>query len=308
MRIQHSVKTALCCPAVGERGQTALHSQAVERALLSSDGGETCYGAGTKAFLAPSKPLILVHRAVGLGKPENSLQAMQAASEHGFTHVETDVRTTRDGVPVLAHDRRAAPVQAGAPSSLIAALTHQELVERFGGSSTAPPTLEEVLTLCPTVNLNLDVKDRASARLVPLVVASVGASDRVCVTSFSERRLVVAARLLDERATVGMSTTACLRLLARSLMARVNPGSCGVRARDVAQIPYRTGNPLLSGLYRAFVTEAHNEGLQVHAWTVNDIASMTQALQLGFDGLVTDRPFEARRAVQDFLTATARRN
>ena len=60
-----------------------------------------------------------------------------------------------------------------------------------------------------------------------------------------------------------------------------------VRGASALQVPERVGP--LRIVTRSFVERAHRAGLEVHVWTVNEPADMTRLLDLGVDGLVTDR-------------------
>jgi glycerophosphoryl diester phosphodiesterase len=52
----------------------------------------------------PEKPIIISHRGGGFNAPENTIEAMQYAVDHGITYLEVDVQVSNDGQLFLLHD------------------------------------------------------------------------------------------------------------------------------------------------------------------------------------------------------------
>ncbi|WP_284987175.1 glycerophosphodiester phosphodiesterase [Arthrobacter sp. fls2-241-R2A-172] len=230
-------------------------------------------------------PLAFAHRGFSLDGLENSMSAFKAAVELGTAHLETDVHTTRDGVVLVFHDSSLDRVtdSVGTVSSLTAA---EVAKARIGGMEPVP-TFDELVTSLPDARLNLDVKDWNSVRPLAEAIERHGIHHRVLVTSFSDRRRRAVLRLLSRRvaSSAGSTLTALFVLLgpvlpatlARKLLAGV----------DVFQVPVRYGR--LPVVTPGFVRRAHRLGLQVHVWTINEPAEMDRLLDLGVDGLVSDR-------------------
>ncbi len=159
---------------------------------------------------------------------------------------------------------------------------------RIGGVEPIP-LLEEVLATWPDVRVNIDVK--AAPAIEPLVTAirRTDALDRVCVASFSERRRSAVRRRLGPRlaTSVGPLRVGAWRLggavpLAGSPVARL-----ALRGAAAVQVPTRAGG--LEVVTAASVRRAHAAGAQVHVWTINEAEEMHRLLDLGVDGLITDR-------------------
>src|SRR5215469_16160952 len=105
--------------------------------------------------------------------------------------------------------------------------------------------------------------------------------DRVCLTSFSGRRLEATRRLLP-RPVCSATAPAGIGAIRAGLPARTLAARFSARSVLCAQIPFGMATS-------RFIDRAHAAGLQVHAWTVNDAAVMASLLTLGVDGIMTDQ-------------------
>ncbi|WP_312854742.1 glycerophosphodiester phosphodiesterase family protein [Agromyces agglutinans] len=227
---------------------------------------------------------MLAHRGLALDVPENTPAAFAAATAVGVQYVETDVHLSRDGVAVVAHDPALDRVAARTES--VADLTMDELraVDLGAGHGFAP--LDEVLDAFPTLRFNVDVKVEAAVEATVDAVRRTAAADRVLLTSFSDARRRRLASLVP-----GVATSAgrggVIRAWAASLLGGRAMMRWALAGADATQVPERVGPlPLVS---RRFVERVHTAGAEVHVWTVNDPVDMGRLLDLGVDGLVTDR-------------------
>ncbi len=162
---------------------------------------------------------------------------------------------------------------------------------RIEGRGTIP-LLEDVLGTWSHVRVNIDPKDdRAVGPLVRVIQRTVGI-DRVCVGSFSDRRIALVRQRLGPRLCTGMGPRAVGRLVAASMGLPV-----GSIAGVCAQVPVSfRGVPVVT---ERFVAEAHRRSLAVHVRTVDDPAEMHRLLDLGVVGIMTDRPRELRAVLRD---------
>lgn len=230
-------------------------------------------------------PLALAHRGYSRDGLENSMAAFRAAVELGVGHLETDVHTTADGVLLLFHDDALDRVTDS--SGRIADLTAAQVAKARIGGREPIPTFEQLATAFPHARLNLDVKDWNSVRTVAAAIEEHQAHGRVLVTSFSDRRRRAVLRLLSHRTA---SSAGSLLTTAFVLLGPVLPSSVMRRLLhdvDAFQVPVRFGR--IRVLTAGFVRRAHRLGILVHAWTINDPAKMRELLDLGVDGIVTDR-------------------
>ncbi|MER7760126.1 glycerophosphodiester phosphodiesterase family protein [Streptomyces sp. NPDC097619] len=232
-------------------------------------------------YLDRPAPLAFAHRGGAADGLENTVAAFRRAAEAGYRYFETDVHTTADGRLVAFHDATLDRVTDAA--GRIGALPWSEVARARVAGREPLPLFEELLEEFPEARWNVDVK--AEAALAPLLelIARRDCWDRVCVGSFSEARVARAQRLAGPRlaTSYGVRGVAALRL--RSLGVPV-PLRAGAVA---AQVPeHQAGVRVVD---RRFVRTAHALGLQVHVWTVNEPQRMDSLLDLGVDGIMTDR-------------------
>lgn len=227
--------------------------------------------------------LAFAHRGGDEVAPENTIAAFEAAVELGYRYLETDVHCTRDGRLVAFHDDRLDRVTDA--RGRVADKTLAEIrVARIGGAHEIP-LFEDLLDRWPWVHFNIDPKsDRAVQPLVDLL-RRTEALDRVCVGSFSGRRLERIQHALGARLCCSLGPMDVTRLRLASLRPSRPPRPM---AANCVQVPVRHyGIPVID---RRFIDAAHRHGLQVHAWTINDENEMARLIDLGIDGLMTDRP------------------
>ncbi|MDZ8172687.1 glycerophosphodiester phosphodiesterase family protein [Microbacterium xanthum] len=235
-------------------------------------------------------PRVLAHRGLvtasdeAEGIVENSFAAVTAAHAAGVVYIESDCHLTADGEVVLFHDADLRRV-TGDPRT-VAQVRLREL-DGLMSSRGGLITLRQALETFPDVRFNIDVKSAEAAVPAGRIVAAH--AERVLLTSFDDerRRAALAA------ATVGSSrpaTSAGSGTVARfAAAAAVRSRAWAARALagiDALQIPERQG-PLRLVSPRS-VALAHEVGVEVHVWTVNEPERMHQLLSWGVDGIVTD--------------------
>ncbi len=215
----------------------------------------------------------------------NSMGAFHEAVKLGYRYLETDVRATRDGVAVILHDRRLGP-ETGVPGA-VDRLPWRDVRTADLGAGETIPTLEDLLAGLGDKRVNIDIK--AASAVVPTVnvIERLNAHNRVLVTSFSDRRRRHALRLLSKRVASSAGRAAFLALLVAGTPAGPAFARRMLRDSDCVQLPPRLrGVPIIT---QGLVAAAHASGRQVHAWTVNDPDAMHALLDIGVDGIITDR-------------------
>jgi len=244
------------------------------------------------------RPQAVAHRGGALLRPENTLLAFDHGMSLGADGLEFDVHLSRDGVVVVHHDATLERTTDG--HGPVAALTADELARldagyRFTTDPSAPhpfrgraggvPRLDEVLRRYSTATciIELKVNEPELAHRTIDVVRSAGALERVCLGSFGGR-VLRAARAREPAILTGAAREETRLALYRSWV-----------RWPVRRPPYNAFQvPELAGSTRVvsprFVRYAHEAGVAVQVWTVNDPGDMLRLLEWGVDAIISDRP------------------
>jgi glycerophosphoryl diester phosphodiesterase len=252
-------------------------------------------------FLDAPSPIAIAHRGGAEEAPENTMEAFEAAVALGFRYLETDAHVSRDGVVVAFHDPRLDGVTDRRGEIARLAIAEIEAADAgwvfspdegrsfpFRGRGMRIPRLEELLLRWPQARVNIDPKADESVEPLVALIDRLGVWDRVCIGAFSDRRLRRVRDLSGGRACTSMGPGAVAIARTASLA-----GAVPRQGAQCIQVPIRSGPVRI--VSRRFVRAAHRAGLDVHVWTVNEPSTMHGLLDLGVDGIMTDRP----RALRD---------
>ena len=233
-------------------------------------------------FLDAESPIAFAHRGFAPDGAENSMAAFQRAVDLGYRYLETDVRVTADGVALAFHDGTLDRVTDR--TGRIAALPWAEVRRARIGGREPIPLLTELLAAWPDVRINVDVKAEHSIAPTVEAIRRTGTVKRVCVGAFSTRRIDAVRRALGPDLCTSLGPRAAMRLrLPGGGQARRGPRLTG----RCAQVPARIGWRIF--IDARYLAAAHARGVPVHAWTVNEEAEMIRLLDIGVDGIMTDR-------------------
>jgi glycerophosphoryl diester phosphodiesterase len=214
---------------------------------------------------------------------ENTQAAFQRAYAHGFRYFETDVHATRDDVVVASHDnslRRVAGERVRVNSRDWEELT----LVQVGGQPL--PRLAELLEAFPDVRFNVDPKSDAAVRPLVDLLRARDALDRVCVASFSDRRLRWVRAALGDR----VCTAAGPREIRTALSQLARGADLSLPGVDVLQVPRLLSRPGSGARSQRvdLLAAAQRAGLPLYVWTVNDETEMDQLIGRGVDGVMSD--------------------
>ena len=246
------------------------------------------------------------HRGGAALAPENTMAAFRAAVALGVHYIELDVRLCATGELVVVHDetlQRVASLPTRASSLSLAELQGLDVGSHFDSSysSEGVPSLEEVLDeLSASVRFNIEIKEEAlsgdgtSTELARLL-SSMDLAGRCIVSSFNPASL----RRLSSACCVPTGL----------LYPTDGAGSIKDRLTRkhwvAALLPIYALHPHQDQVDAELVRRAHLRGLAVNTWTVNDPERMQQLLELGVNGLITDRPDLALELVAEMDSAEA---
>jgi glycerophosphoryl diester phosphodiesterase len=228
-------------------------------------------------------PIAFAHRGGAADGDENSMAAFGRSIAAGYRYLETDVHATSDGVAVVFHDDTLDRIFGR--SGRIEDLTWTDVCSLRAGGESVVPQLIDLLDAWPDVRLNIDMKHDSAVDPTVEALWKCNARDRVLLASFSDRRIRWARQLCGPRqaTSLGQREVAALRFgswYGRGLAGFV-PGVAAV------QVPRRYAR--IRVVDDKFVRHAHRLGMQVHVWTIDEPAEMHELLDLGVDGIMTDR-------------------
>jgi glycerophosphoryl diester phosphodiesterase len=263
-------------------------------------------------FFMPAAPRVVGHRGSAGTHPENTLESFRAAAALGVQYLELDVHMTRDGEVVVSHDDHLERICGRA--GVIRDMTYAQLAAADAGrmftldGATFPfrdkgvrvPRLAEVLAAFPKLRMIVEIKQIAPSVVAPMldVIDRAGMRRSVLVASEHQDPLDEVRKVAPEIPTnfSYLETGLFIQAMGTRDASYRPPG-------DAVQIPRSYESWQL--VTPESVAFAHRLGLEVHVWTVNDEAEMSELLDMGVDGLISDFPDRALDVIR--RRAAARR-
>jgi glycerophosphoryl diester phosphodiesterase len=228
---------------------------------------------------------VLAHRGlVSEFVPENTLKAFADALHAGAHVIETDVQCTKDGVAIIFHDDDLIRL-AGIPKK-ISESSWKEISVIDIGFGKRIPSLEQALTDFPNARFNLDIKIKSAEAPVAEVVNRLQAQKRVLISSFSDTR---SKRTVNSIVGEVRSSAGSWRVLGLWLSFAIGATplfSLLTRKVSALQIPVSQFGLRFDS--KRFIALALANKLEVHFWTINDVALVRKLKSLGATGVVTD--------------------
>lgn len=249
------------------------------------------------AFFGASHPRVFAHRGGSAIGPENTVAAFERGLAAGADGLELDVHLSSDGIVVVCHDAtldRTTDASGRLDRRTAAELAHIDAGYRyvdaggrfpFRGCGIGISTLRDVLRRFRDVPVIVEMKidSPEMGQAVAADVAAVSAADRVCVAGDGSRAVRAAREALPPLAS--SATRRDVRLALYRSWAHWP-------VRQVEYGGYQV--PETSGLTRVvsptFIRHAHQAGLEVQVWTVDEARDMERLLEWGVDGLISNRP------------------
>lgn len=259
----------------------------------------------TPTFLGLDRRFITAHRGGSDEVLENSRAAFERAHRAGFALMETDVHASRDQVAVISHDPTLDRNTEG--RGPIADHDWSELARTKDNAGHRLIRLEDVLADYPDMRLNIDIKVPEALTPTLDAIARAGAAERICLSSFSESRMVRVRQLMPH-ITTSLGTAAVARLVLaagrpapiRRRLARFIPRPDGPEGQRAQAIQVPRAHRAIPVVTPAVIRYAHELGLQVHVWTIDQAEEMTELWDMGVDAIVTDRPTLGRQVLGEW--------
>lgn len=258
-------------------------------------------------FFSGAKPRIIGHRGAAGEAPENTLPSFQRALDDGAALIELDVHATANGQVVIVHDETVDRTTDG--RGRVAELSLSEIKRLdagyrftkdegktypFRGQVIEIPTLAELFSSLPQIRAIIEIKQSHPpiVKKVIEIVRSAG-KERDVLLATEEDEIMVEIRAALEDSDTPMATgfsygevAAFIAWLERGRAAAYRPPG------QAMQLPCEfQGRTLVSGQTLA---AAHDLGVEMFVWTVNEPAETQRLLDLGADGIITDYPARLR--------------
>jgi glycerophosphoryl diester phosphodiesterase len=235
------------------------------------------------------RPYVIAHRGISAKAPENTLAAFRLACETpGIDMIELDVRLSKEGEPIVLHDRTLQRTSTG--NGAARSYSIAELKEFDAGSWFNPlfekeriPTLREVLRMVDKrrwVNIELksdfffpEKPDRLEQRVLH-AVQELGYDHRVLYSSFNHR-MVAAIKRLHPAAFTGVIYNFY---------------------RDYGRMPSKLAARVGAEVFvcakheltMRMIEDARNAGLAVYVYTLNSVPNAAKMIEMGVDGILSD--------------------
>ena len=288
---------------VASRESSAANGLAMGEPIATSPGSATraaeLRAPGPWRATAPGRPLVVGHRGAAGRAPENTIASFERALADGADALECDIHLTQDGRLAIIHDEMLERTTNGRGS--VAGYTLADLKTLDAGvwrgaafAGERIPTFEEVLELAKgRARVVVEIKsgplpypgiEAALVEAIGRVCGRAGDKPEVLAISFDHR----AIRNLRELAP-GLTT---------GLLYVARPADAAALARSAdAQVLM----PQYTLVSPDDVRAAHDAGLGIFAWTVNDPAAIAHLARIGVDGITSDYPDRVRATLSDAL-------
>lgn len=216
--------------------------------------------------------LVVAHRGASAYEPENTIRAFRKAVELGVDFVECDVRLTADGHAVVIHDETVNRTTNGC--GRVRNMRLAELKQLDAGKGEKIPTLQEAVNAVKGMaGLVIEVKEPDAVGEVVRIVSENRLEDYVIISSFYHGAVKAVKKMVDNVKTSVIIASQ-----------PVNPAKLALDAdADAIFCKWKYVN-------LEVVEEAHDNGLKVFSWTVDDPEIIIAQAKLGVDGVVTNKP------------------
>ena len=215
--------------------------------------------------------MIMGHRGAAALEPENTLRSIERAMEIGVDAVEIDVRLTRDRKLVVIHDSTVDRTTNG--KGPVGNYALDDLKNLDAGKGQTIPTLQEVMDLTGNkVRLVIELKEEGTEKKVVELVKRNKLEDSVYVISFWHE-LVKTIKGIDSCIKTGVLLVGC----------PVDTCVATQASAEALVMKYNFVN-------RHFVERAHEEGLKVFVWNIDDRHLLKPYVDMGVDGIGSNDP------------------
>lgn len=246
----------------------------------------------THRFFEPGPPLALAHQGGGKEAVENSSAAFANAHRLGYRHLDIDLQVTSDGIVVAHHDDTLERLTG--LTGAIADRTWKELSEARLPNDEAVALFDELCETYPDAYWNIELKSDQAIRPTLEMIGDRNLGSRTCLSTFYDVRMWKL-----RRSAAGLGTAASTPRFA-TLWLKVASYVRVVPFRAVAHVSQAPVTQIgITVLDERFVARAHEAGMAVIAWTIDEPREMHRLLDLGVDGINSDVPTTLKSVLEE---------
>ncbi len=249
------------------------------------------------------RPLIIAHGGAKDLYPENTMVAFDGSVAIGVDMLEIDVCLTKDNILITHHDLTIDSMTDG--SGPVRSYTLEELgafnfgdgftdldgVQSYKNKKVAVTTLEEVFIKYPDLLFNVELKDKdedgnLAAEILYDLILKYELTDQILVPSFSDEN-IQHFRYITNGEVLTSSAREETRKFIYFHLAQLD----NLMAKPVfqsMQLPLEDSGVKLAT--KAIINDAKRRNLAIHYWTIDDPVKMKELIEMGVDGIITDRP------------------
>ena len=231
-------------------------------------------------YLENHKFIAFSHRGGALENDENTLSAFQKSVELGYQYIETDVQNTKDDNLVIFHDNDLKRLVN--QNINIADITYDDLKKIKIFNNQSIPLLKDVIEEFRYIKFNIDPKSDRAAVLLNSILKERKDLERFCVGSFFQHRVNLFRNSFSNKVTTSMSKQEVIKLFFNQYLHLFK------QATPCIQVPVSFKG--ITIITKKLINFIHTQNKKIHVWTIDDQTEMQRLIDLGVDGIMTDRP------------------
>ena len=252
-----------------------------------------------KSYFDCPCPHIIAHQGSSLDLPPNTLKAFQLAIDQGADIIELDIWRSKDGIWVVVHDKNLERI-TGVEKN-ITELTFQEIQSldvgyNFTNSSGnysyrnknyRIPSLEQVFKMFNNEKINIEIKGDNTLGLSDLVdlVIKYQMERKLLVVSSSYRVIKKFRKITNYEIATAASKPDIMKMI---YLGKIP----GFKFHfDAFQLPFYSEKVKNLGfLNKDWINSMQTKGLEVHYWTIDNVEDIKNAVTMGVNGIITNKP------------------
>lgn len=235
---------------------------------------------------------LIVHAHRGSYRfPENTMPGILWSVEHGYVP-EIDVQLTSDGVPVILHDTSTERTMSGTAAN-VSTITYADFMARtvkakvHGGTTGKPVSMEQVLQAVGNRPVDFEIKSLNNATTDAMIA------------------LLKKYNVMHVHELTSFSWDQCVRAVQAGVRYVSYAWDSGTQPHTWTEMKNAgifCGNPSMKNTSRSMVTAAHDAGVKINPWLINDPVAYDLVKGYGVDGITSNWPDYATNQIDRNLT------